>query len=128
MDFSEKARHSGSMSRLLSFSLFLSFAVTLVGSTHYYIWARLVRDVDLPAPWQQVGTLVIVALGVALPVAMVLSRLVSGWLVRALLGLAFGWMGVFFFILCLLVSVDVVRAAVWVALHLAPDLSPVDPA
>ena len=116
------------MSRALGVSLFLAFALLIVGSTHYYLWARLIRDIALPAPWFELATLAIAFLGISLPGAMVLARLLSGRLARILVWFAFSWMGVFFLLLCLVAAADVLHFFIWFALKFLPLAPLADPA
>jgi predicted MPP superfamily phosphohydrolase len=74
---------SGSMPRVLSFALFFSIMLTTVGSVHYYIWARLVRDPALPALAYLLLTVVVAGLFVLVPVSFFLRvSLAFGDLVR----------------------------------------------
>lgn len=114
------------MPRILGLSIWLSVVFSVVGSTHYYIWARLVRDVALPAPWNQVGLAIVLVLGISLPVAMVLSRLARGALVTVMATVAYVWMGCFFLLLCLLGATDAVRALATFAQRLGGEAAPVD--
>jgi len=44
-------RHPSQVPRLLPFLVFVAIALGLVGGMHYYLWARLVRDPQLPETW-----------------------------------------------------------------------------
>ena len=55
------------MSRLLSFALFFTLMLTVVGAVHYYIWARLVRDLALPVAWERTLTSLLVVLFLLIP-------------------------------------------------------------
>ena len=115
------------MPRILGLSIWLSVVVSIVGSTHYYIWARLVRDLQLPAPWSEAGGAAIVLLALSIPAAMLLSRLARGPLVKLGVAVAFVWMGVFFMLLSLLGAADAVQGLSFLALRLG-DEAPMDPA
>ena len=88
---------------------FIVFVGGILGSLHYYVWARLVRDPQLGAPWASLATWAIVALGVllvvAIPSAFVLPRNVSAPIEWA----AFVWMGLAFFLVVLLAATDLAR-------------------
>lgn len=116
------------MSRLLGLSLSLSIVTLILGSTHYYIWTRLVRDVGLPGPWHLIATLVLAFLGTSLPVGMIIARFVGGPLARMVGWVAFVWMGIFFFLLCLVAATDLLRLLTWAVVSLAPGLNPPDAA
>jgi predicted MPP superfamily phosphohydrolase len=94
---------------------FLVFFGTVVGSLHYYAWARLVRDAQLPPPWAAVGTAALVSLFVVLLVAMPLSFVLPRGLGRPLAWIGYTWMGVAFFLVVLLAAGDVARLAVTIA-------------
>ncbi|HEX6834959.1 MAG TPA: metallophosphoesterase, partial [Polyangia bacterium] len=92
---------------------FLVIALSLVGGLHYYFWARLVRDTALPAPWRQLATGLLVALGLSIPLTMILWR--SHHPVRNLLAWpAFVWMGMMLILGLVVLGADVVRLAVHV--------------
>ena len=71
MDFWRRCRHCEQMPRPVYLLVFLAVATLIVGGTHYYIWARLVRDVTFPYTWHQVGSLAIVGLGLGIPSMMI---------------------------------------------------------
>lgn len=50
------------MPRALSFVAFFAVALTVAGSLHYYVWARLVRNLALPVVWHRVLSGLVVAL------------------------------------------------------------------
>ena len=54
--------------------LFLPIAFAITYGMHSYVWARLVRDTALPPPFRALATGLIIALGVSLPLTMVLGR------------------------------------------------------
>jgi predicted MPP superfamily phosphohydrolase len=116
------------MTRALSFSLFLAVAIGLIGSTHYYVWTRLVRDAALPQLLHQFGTGALVVLGCSIPAAMALSRLVPAHLSRPWLLVTYCWMGLFFILLSATAGLDLLRAVAWGAKHTLfaaqPDLAP----
>jgi predicted MPP superfamily phosphohydrolase len=78
---------------------------------HYYLWARLVRDPHLPQTWARIATALIVALGVALPLSLVASRIVPQ-LSRPAAWVAFVWMGVGFLLVAFFGLADAGRLAV----------------
>ena len=72
------------MARLLPFLVFLVVALSLVGGMHYYLWARLVRDLQLSQPVARALTASIVVLGVTMPAALFTARLLPGAVIRPL--------------------------------------------
>jgi predicted MPP superfamily phosphohydrolase len=111
--------------RLLPFLLFLAIALSLVAGMHYYVWARLVRDPQLPQVFARFATGALVALAIAMPVSLFLSRV--GTKVRPLLWLAFVWMGIGFLLVAVLGIADAGRFATWVARKLGGDDALADP-
>jgi predicted MPP superfamily phosphohydrolase len=98
------------VSRLLPFLVFLAVALSLITGMHYYLWARLVRDPHLPQTWARIATALIVALGVALPLSLVASRIVPQ-LSRPAAWVAFVWMGVGFLLVAFFGLADAGRLA-----------------
>src|ERR1041385_6640274 len=102
------------MDRPVRIALFLSILLLLVGSMHYYFWARLVRDTMLPLRWARVVTFVLIGLATSIPGGMVLGRLFPR-LAPPLSWLAFIWMGGLFLLFLSLVTGDVARGLVGLA-------------
>jgi len=101
------------MSRVGGFIVFLVIALSLIGGLHYYFWARLVRDTALPAPWRQLATGLLCALGLSIPATMILWRSHSP--LRNLLAWpAFVWMGMMLILMLVVFGADVVRMLVHV--------------
>ncbi len=89
---------------------FLSVVLGLTFGLHYFLWARLVRDTGMSAPYGRALTALIALLGVSLPLGFVLMRgprSVSGpvsWI-------TFTWMGLVFLLFVSLLLGDVVQFA-----------------
>ena len=94
------------ISRLI---IVLSVVLTLTFGLHYYLWARLVRDMALPAPWNTIGALAITTLGVLVPAGMILSRVAPRQVAMPVMWVVYTWMGVAFFLLVLLAPADLGR-------------------
>ncbi|MGC4086308.1 MAG: metallophosphoesterase [Polyangiaceae bacterium] len=99
------------MSRALSFAIFFSIALSLVGGAHYYLWARLVRDPGFSPGIFKLLTATLVALFVSVPLSLVLARSITGPVGRAAVWLAFVWLGLTFITLVVLGSLDLLRSA-----------------
>lgn len=92
--------------------LFFGTVATLISTLlHRYLWARLVRDTELPPPWGRAATITIVCLAVLMPATMFLARALPRWLGSPLAYVGFGWLGVLFVTFLLLLLGDVVRLA-----------------
>ncbi len=115
------------MPRALSFVVFFAVALTVAGSLHYYVWARLVRDLALPLVWHRVLTGLVIALFVSIPFTFSLARSSRLEGMRPVLLTTFGWMGVLFLIVMLLTLVDVSRLGLGLVGRLFADAAPEDP-
>ncbi len=114
------------MSRVLPFLIFVPIALSLVGGMHYYVWARLVRDTHLPPLAALLLTLLIVALGLSIPLAMIASRVFHASF-RPGLWVIFVWMGVGFLFVAFLGVADAGRLLGTLVQRMRSPL-PVDPA
>jgi predicted MPP superfamily phosphohydrolase len=113
------------MPRLVSFALFFTVMLSLVGAVHYYLWARLVRDTVLPPAWQRLGTATVVALYLLVPVSFFLRRTGHAWAVP-LIWVSSVWLGLLLFFLVVLAFGDAGRGAVALAAKLG-RVEPADP-
>jgi hypothetical protein len=96
-------------------AVFLLIVLSVVGGVHFYLWARLVRDTQVLAPWRAWATAAVVALAVSLPATlMVARRLPPSW-AKTLVWPAYVWLGVMFILFTLLLLGDTVRlvATAW---------------
>jgi uncharacterized protein len=93
------------MTRVL---VFIAVVLAIAIGIHYYLWARLVRDPHLPAPWRALASIALVLLAVGMPLAMIVGRkhAAAG---RVLAWPAFIWMGLMFLLLTTLVGTDLLR-------------------
>lgn len=89
--------------------IFVFFVGGILASLHYYAWTRLVRDPALPPPWGGVAGATILALGLLLIVAMPASFVLPRSISAPIVWLAFVWMGLAFFLVVLLGTMDVAR-------------------
>src|SRR6266404_2894498 len=100
------------MSRLGSLVLFIAVLIGIIGGLHYYLWARLVRDTRLPAPWNAIALGALLALGAAIPTAMFLGRIYPA-LRKFLVWPAYIWIGVMFLMFVSLLGGDILRILRW---------------
>lgn len=115
------------MPRTLSFVVFFGIALSLMGALHYYVWARLVRDLALPPIPHRVLSALVIALFVSLPITLSLARRHSVDSLRPLVMTAFCWLGVLFILVMLLFVTDIGRVFASLASKLVADLGPTDP-
>jgi predicted MPP superfamily phosphohydrolase len=89
--------------------VFFLVAMLVMGSAHRYVWARLVRDAALPAPWARVGTLAIVVLFVLLMSGFVAFRFVPRAVAAPFMWISYTWLGLLFFLVLALGVSDLAR-------------------
>lgn len=115
------------MSRSVSFFVFFAVALSLVGALHYYVWARLVRDLALPPTAHRALTVVVVLLFLSVPVTFSVARSRSLEGMRPFVLAAFSWFGLLFLFVMVLAVVDVGRITVAIVQKLLLDVPPPDP-
>jgi predicted MPP superfamily phosphohydrolase len=93
------------------FVTFIVVALCLLAGIHYYLWARLIRDPRIAAPWNAIASSFLILLAVSMPVVLIAGREHPG-IKRALAWPAYVWMGVMFLFLVALLSTDLTRAVV----------------
>lgn len=111
-----------SLTRILAF---LAIVTTVLGGVHYYLWARLVRDVAWPEPWGRALGWTLLALALALPTFLALSRSLPREVSGPVAWVAFSWLGLMFLLFALLIPTDALRLVAWVIEKLSG--APVDP-
>jgi predicted MPP superfamily phosphohydrolase len=117
-------RHPLEVARALPFLVFLAVALSLVAGMHYYVWARLVRDPQLPQSAARIATGAIIALGLALPLTMAASRLYPAAAVRPAMWLVFIWLGIGFLLVAFLGIADAGRLTAFLLHKLRGDEAP----
>jgi predicted MPP superfamily phosphohydrolase len=111
------------MSRFL---IFIGVVLTIIVGIHYFLWIRLARDTQLPAPWPTLAGLALALLALSMPLAMLLGRTWPA-VGRVLAWPAFVWMGLMFLLLVALASIDLLQVLAWVVRRSLSD-PPLDPA
>lgn len=91
------------------FVVFFAVASLLMGSAHRYVWARLVRDASLPAPWARVATLGIVTLFVLLMAGFALFRFLPRAVATPMMWISYTWLGALFLLVLALAVTDLAR-------------------
>jgi uncharacterized protein len=113
------------VARILPFLAFAGVALLLLGGMHYYAWVRLVRDPQLPAGFARLATAAIATMAILLPATLVLAR--TRGAPRALVWIAFLWMGIVFLLFAFLAIADAGRVVAWTARKLTSPEAPADP-
>jgi len=95
-----------SLGRIL---IFLGVISGLTVGTHYYLWARLIRDPMWPSPWRQVATIALVLLALSIPASMMAWRTLPRNIAIPLSWVGYVWMGSMFLVLVLLWGGELAR-------------------
>lgn len=111
-----------SVGRLLAF---FGVVFTVSSAIHYYLWARLVRDVAWPAPHGRTLGWLLALLAVVVPLSIPLSRYLPREVASPIYWVLFTWLGLMFLLFALLVPADLLRGIAWIIERLAGG--PVDP-
>ena len=92
--------------------VFLALVSAILFGMHYYLWARLVRDTGMGAPWREIFSAGLVLLGVMMVGGFPLMRFAPRWLTSSVMWVAYTWMGLAFLIIVLLGLGEVVKLSV----------------
>jgi uncharacterized protein len=101
------------MNRLLSFAIFFSVMVLIVGGVHFFFWLRLVRDTALGQPWRLMAKLALVALALSLPASFILARTLSLQVARWVFFPVYVWMGLMLLLLSFLLMGELLKLVLW---------------
>ena len=92
--------------------IFLLIVLSIVGGIHFYLWARLVRDTQLPLPLRTWATAAIVALALSVPATFLVLRRLPPETARLLAWPGFVWMGLMFLAFTLVLAGDILRLVI----------------
>ena len=95
-----------SLGRIL---IFFGVIVGLTLGTHYYLWARLIRDPMWPSPWRQLATVALIVLAVSIPASMLAWRTLPRNVAIPVSWVGYVWMGSMFLLLVLLWGGELAR-------------------
>jgi len=93
-------------------STFLTFTCSILFCLHYYIWARLIRDMGLAAPWRGRLTVLLALLGFLIPLGLFSSRFAPRPVAGPVMDVVYTWLGMAFFLTVLLALADLVKLLV----------------
>jgi predicted MPP superfamily phosphohydrolase len=113
------------MQRLLSFAVFLSVVLAVLGGAHYYVWVRLVRDLGLPQAGQHALTVSLIALYLLVPISFFVRRAGERWALP-LVWVPSVWLGVLLLLFVVLLLGDAGRVVIALVQRLG-DAPPADP-
>jgi len=104
------------------FLVFIGVALGVLGAIHYYLWIRLARDPQWPAPWNTVIGWFFVIAAVGMPAAAIIARgrshTVAGQLA---VWSAFVWLGVMFLLFTAVLVTDAGRGLVAIARRITTE-------
>jgi uncharacterized protein len=91
------------------FLVFFAVVLGIVGGVHFYLWARLVRDTQVPFPYRPWASGALVLLAACLPLPFLVARRLPPESARWLVWPAYAWMGFMFLLFVFLVATDLLR-------------------
>lgn len=96
--------------------MFIVFAALLVALLHLYLWKRLVRDTTRPGRARRIGTALLIALVAVMFAALTLGTRTDPDVARWYAWPGYLWLAVFFYLLLLLLALELPRLALrsWV--------------
>jgi predicted MPP superfamily phosphohydrolase len=100
--------------------LFFVLLSGVVAAINRYLWQRLVRDTRLGRPASAIVTWLLIALSASVPLALSAWMLISRSFSPLLNYLAFGWLGLSFYMLLLFALWDLLRALRWLGRRSLP--------
>ena len=100
------------MQRTLTIIVFLMVVLGILAAAHYYIWARLVRDVGCSPSTKRWLTAGVIALGLSIPTSFILSRQLPPKHGLWVLYVTYTWMGSLLTLLIVLAAGDLLRVLI----------------
>ncbi len=100
------------MQRALVMATFLLVVLGILAAAHYYIWARLVRDVGWSDSTRRWLTATVIALGLSIPSSFILARQLPPKHGLWILYVTYTWMGSVLTLLLALAAGDLIRVVI----------------
>jgi predicted MPP superfamily phosphohydrolase len=107
------------------FAIFFGMVTLVLGALHYYLWARLVRDTQMPQPWAAAALATLISLAAGVPLMRFVVR-GHPTATRILSWPLYIWLGATLLLFVPLVGADLVRLFVRIWTRLASGGGPVD--
>ncbi|MCZ7440701.1 metallophosphoesterase [Micromonospora sp. WMMC241] len=98
---------------MLAMATFVGFVVLVIGLIHFYLWKRMVRDTTRPGPWRRGGAVLAILLALLVPATMAGTQNGFYWLAWP----GYLWLALMFYLLVLLLVLEVPAAVVRLALR-----------
>jgi uncharacterized protein len=111
----------------MGIAVFLAIATLVVGSAHWFVWSRLVRDVAPSPRVRRVGSIVVATLFVVVMGGWLTARNVPRAVVAPIAWVGYTWLGFLFFLVLLLALAEIGKRVALVATRPAPGEGPPDP-
>ena len=107
---------------MIRFLVFIGVVLGVLGAIHYYLWIRLARDPQWPAPWNTVIGWFFVVAAVGMPAAAIIAR-GRGHTVAGQIAVwpAFVWLGAMFLLFAAVLVTDVGRLLVAIARRISAN-------
>ncbi len=115
------------MPRFVGFVMFVTVVLSIAAGMHFYVWMRLVRDLNLAPFWHRLLTGALIALFLSVPATFYLGRALPPDRGAALLAVLYTWIGLLFLLLVLVSASDLTRALVRVVQRWGDTQPPLDP-
>ena len=100
------------MPRIISFIIFMLVVIAVMGSMHWYLWTRFVRDLQLDTPWRQMLTGAMVLMLLLLVATPIMWRLFEGFVPSAVMTAIYFWMGFVVIALVVVGGLDIGRIVI----------------
>ena len=97
------------MSRIAQFLIFFGLVTVVMGSIHWYLWTRFVRDLELVTPWRQLATGAMIAMLILLIATPLTYRLLDRTVPPVFVTLVYAWMGFVTIALTIVGGLDIAR-------------------
>ncbi|WP_238009183.1 metallophosphoesterase [Dactylosporangium sp. AC04546] len=91
--------------------VFLAVVLLILGSIHFYLWKRLVKDTTAPGRVRRAGTVAVIALALLLPVTLVGTRVLPHSQQPILAWPGYLWLALMFYLLVTLALLELPRLA-----------------
>jgi predicted MPP superfamily phosphohydrolase len=115
------------MRSLGQFVVFFSVVMVIVGGWQFYLWTRLIRDPAWPQPYARLATLALIALTLAPPLVVTVSRWLPRPALKAITAALYSWFGMAFLLTLAFFATDLVRWIIKAASWLSSNAPPEDP-
>lgn len=111
----------------MGIAVFLAIATLVVGSAHWFVWSRLVRDVAPSPRVRRGGTVLVGVLFVVVMGGWLSARSVPRAVVGPIAWVGYTWLGFLFFLVLALAVAELAKRVTFLAMRPPPGEGPPDP-